>query len=302
MLLCKAPVLLSAQGMSSITMPEISGPSMPSMPTISAGSISTSSGSAASSSGSGTGGSASGSSGTTGTGLTAASLLGLSSTTGLGTLSSLLGSDTDASLLTSLLGSSSGSDDLSLLSALSGTTLGGTNTTTTVLLTQIIDRLDKLTKQLEAQGNPAGSTTEAAATNADSTVTAKSASAGAPGLIRFRIAGYDILSSFTDLYISTPEKNGSFLLTADRTYTADYRQRTETIYMLFTADSTAAETGAGFLNSYTVTISLLQDYQNPNSFMYRLSQATPLQAEKTGNLVSLRLDGALKADILLQLE
>lgn len=122
---------------------------------------------------------------------------------------------------------------------------------------------------------------------------------GGPGLIRFRVAGYDILSSFTELYISTPENNGTFLLTADRAYNADGRRRTETVYMLFQADP--APEGS-FLNGYTVTVSLLQDALNQNSFLYRLSQATPLYAEKTGNLVSVRLTGDLKADILLQLE
>ncbi|MBQ0166808.1 MAG: hypothetical protein KBT02_06870 [Treponema sp.] len=279
----------AAQSMPSLSMPEISGPSMPSMPSLSVGSVSTSDSSSSSSSSS-----------TRGTGLTASSLLGLSSTTGLSTLSALLGSDSDSSLLTSLLGSSSSSDDLSLLTALSGTTLGGTNTTTTVLLTEIIDKLDQLSKQLAVQAG--SSTTSSAASSSEST--AITASANAPGLIRFRVAGYDILSSFTDLYISTPETNGTFLLTADRTYTADGRRRTETLYMLFTADSPAStsETGAGFLKSYSVTVSLLQDALNTNSFLYRLSQATPLRAEKTGNLVSLRMAGALKADILLQLE
>lgn len=267
---------------------------MPSMPSISAGSISTSDSSES------TGSSASSSSGSsgslTGTGLSASSLLGLSSTTGLSTLSSLLGSDTDSSLLTSLLGTSSDSSDLSLLSALSGTTLGGTNTTTTVLLTQIIDRLDKLSKQLEAGGTITSSADSPGSTNAaDTSSSQASAVKSTPGLIRFRVAGYDILSSFTDLYISTPEKNGTFLLTADRTYTADYRQRTETVYMLFTADG-----GTG--NKFTVTVSVLQDSLNQNSFMYRLSQAAPLHAEKTGNLVSVRLDGELKADILIQIK
>lgn len=218
-----------------------------------------------------------------------------------------MGSDSDSSLLTSLLGSSSSSDDLSLLTALSGTTLGGTNTTTTLLLTEIIDKLDQLSKQLEARNGSSSDTGDATASSASATGTesaAVTASVNTPGLIRFRIAGYDILSSFTDLYISTPEKNGTFLLTADRVYTADGRRRTETLYMLFTANpsGSSTETDAGFLNSYTVTVSLLQDAENKNSFLYRLSQAAPLQAEKTGNLVSLRLTGALTADILLQLE
>jgi hypothetical protein len=47
----------------------------------------------------------------------------------------------------------------------------------------------------------------------------------------------------------------------------------------------------------------MQDIENPNSFVYKLSNVKNLSAQKTGNLVSLRLNSKeLKADILISLE
>ena len=118
--------------------------------------------------------------------------------------------------------------------------------------------------------------------------------------MRFRINGSNILSSITDIYISKPETDGSFLLTADRTYLADYKRRTETFYMFFTPTSDSKS------SALDVTVSVLQDYENKNSFLYRLadlSEQTPISAKKTGSLISIIINNpSFKVDFLLSLE
>jgi hypothetical protein len=52
-----------------------------------------------------------------------------------------------------------------------------------------------------------------------------------------------------------------------------------------------------------VAVSVMQDVENPNSFVYKLSKVENLTAQKTGNLASLRLNtNDLKTDILISLE
>ena len=118
--------------------------------------------------------------------------------------------------------------------------------------------------------------------------------------MRFRINGSNILSSITDIYISKPETDGSFLLTADRTYTANYKKRTETFYMFFTPTSDNKS------SNLDVTVSVLQDYENKNSFLYRLaelSEQTSISAKKTSCLISVIINNpSFKVDFLLSLE
>lgn len=294
----------SQVSMPSISMPELSSPSMPS---VSMPSLSGSSSTGTSSSGSSSTGTSSTES-SLGSGLTATALLGLTDTTGLSTLSSLLGTDSSSdttssiSTLSALLGSSS-SSDLSSLSVLAGTT---SNTSNTLLLTQIIEKLNEISNRLDEGGYSAGSSgssaeavTVAGTADADSSqVQVAASTTRSPGILRFRVNGYDISSSIKELYVSEPEADGTFLLTADRSYTADYKTRTETFFLLFTPSVTEQKnSGEGF----SVTVQVLQDYENRNSFLYRLSQAGTLQAKKTGDLVSVILDRPdLKLDFLMK--
>ena len=123
------------------------------------------------------------------------------------------------------------------------------------------------------------------------------ASSARPGILRFIVNGYDILSSCRAVYFSDVGEDGTFLLTGDRTYTANGQKRMETFYLLFRPAG-----HAGFSAQYKVECSVVQDYTNANSFMYRLASLGNLTAVKTGNLVSLRTsDPNCRADLLIDI-
>ncbi|MGI0528748.1 hypothetical protein [Treponema socranskii] len=122
-------------------------------------------------------------------------------------------------------------------------------------------------------------------------------SSARPGILRFIVNGYDVLSSCRAVYFSDVGKDGTFLLTGDRTYTANGQKRMETFYLLFRPAG-----NAGFSAQYKVECSVVQDYTNVHSFMYRLASLGNLSAAKTGNLVSLRTsDPNCRADLLIDI-
>lgn len=119
-----------------------------------------------------------------------------------------------------------------------------------------------------------------------------------PSILRFKINGYSITDSLTATFFSEPEADGSFLLTGDRRYYVNQVPLTETFYMLFKTVSSA-----GSAVSYNVQTSVVQDYKNENSFLYRLAGAENLTAEKTGNLVVMHFEqDDLKVEILLDID
>ena len=123
------------------------------------------------------------------------------------------------------------------------------------------------------------------------------ASSARPGILRFIVNGYDILSSCRAVYFSDVGEDGTFLLTGDRTYTANGQKRMETFYLLFRPAG-----NAGFSAQYKVECSVVQDYTNAHSFMYRLASLGNLSAAKTGNLVSMRTsDPNCRADLLIDI-
>ena len=123
------------------------------------------------------------------------------------------------------------------------------------------------------------------------------ASAARPGILRFIVNGYDILASCRTVYFSDVGADGTFLLTGDRTYTANGQKRSETFYLLFRPSG-----GSGFSLQYKVEGSVVQDYTNEHSFLYRLVSLGDLTAVKTGNLVSLRTsDPNCRADLLIDI-
>ncbi len=123
------------------------------------------------------------------------------------------------------------------------------------------------------------------------------ASSARPGILRFIVNGYDILSSCRAVYFSDVGEDGTFLLTGDRTYTANGQKRMETFYLLFRPAG-----AAGFSAQYKVECSVVQDYTNVHSFMYRLASLGNLSAAKTGNLVSMRTsDPNCRADLLIDI-
>lgn len=118
-----------------------------------------------------------------------------------------------------------------------------------------------------------------------------------PSILRFKINGYDMTDSLTTVFFSEPEADGTFLLTADRKYFADNKARTETFYILFNA---VKNTGATL--SYELQPSVVQDYENKNSFIYRFANIKHQTAEKTGNLVVVKTTGDLNVDLLLKID
>ena len=119
-----------------------------------------------------------------------------------------------------------------------------------------------------------------------------------PKILRFRINGYNIADSVASVFFSEAEPDGTFLLTGDRVYYADGRKRTETFYLLFKAvKSNGAEI------TYNVQPSIVQDFENQNSFVYRFAKLSDLKAEKTGNLVALHtVSDDLNVDLLLDID
>ena len=184
----------------------------------------------------------------------------------------------------SLLGSS-GADAL-LQGGLSsgGIPSGGAlPSSSNAMLEKILSELDNVKKQ----------NAEAVKSNEEQPL----ASSARPGILRFIVNGYDVLSSCRAVYFSDVGEDGTFLLTGDRTYTANGQKRMETFYLLFRPAG-----HAGFSAQYKVECSVVQDYTNANSFMYRLASLGNLTAVKTGNLVSLRTsDPNCRADLLIDI-
>lgn len=194
-------------------------------------------------------------------------------------LSALLSSNSmlTASDITSLYDSGSFTNISSLYGA--NSSLLSSSSSSDVILKQILLSLEEL--KTEQKKNSSSDNEELANKQQDLTTFKERE----PSILRFKINGYDINDSLTTVYFSNPEADGSFLLTADRRYIADRQIRTETFYLLFRATESSGHT-----ITYSVEPSIMQDYKNENSFVYKLCNQKKLTATKTGNLVVLRSD------------
>ena len=168
---------------------------------------------------------------------------------------------------------------LGLLGNLLGTG-NATNTVSTdntVVLSQILTELNNLKAQLNKPQTLAEKNTPPA--GADSS-----------GLLRFIVNGTNLRDACRSVYISTPESDGSFLFTTDRSGT-----NPETVYFLFTP----AKSQPG-LTQFNVEVDVNQLEEDTASPLYQLAQGAPLTAVKTGNLTSIRSRGnGLQLDLLL---
>ncbi len=119
-----------------------------------------------------------------------------------------------------------------------------------------------------------------------------------PKILRFNVNGYDILSTCKKIYFSEQESDGTFLLTGDRKYFSANKSRSETFYFFFNSKGSD-----GGITKYKVTPAVSQDSENTYSFLYGLTQKNELEAERTGNLVTLRSnDGSgWKMDLLISM-
>ncbi len=182
--------------------------------------------------------------------------------------------------------------DISTLYSSGSLTNYATSTSTNVLLQQVLNSLNDLKKQ--QQNASAKEKNELDAVKTDSENFKKRE----PSILRFKINGYNISDSLTKVFFSDTEADGTFLLTADRKYFVNQQVRTETFYMLF---KTVSSNGSTL--TYKVQPSIVQDYKNDNSYVYKLSNVKNLTAEKTGNLVVLHYTSdSLNADLLLDID
>ena len=259
-------------------------PSMPSMPTISSPSVNKS-GTQKNNSSTKT---EKTQSAKTSSNITAQSLLQMSSTNSLSSITDL------ASVLSGVSSENATEDDLKKISELFGTPLSSLSTSSTsssssnILLSQILQKLEELQNQIDKMNEVPNSTNEqtkiSTEENIDNSINKK--------ILRFRINNYELTKSFTTLFFSEPEADGSFLLTGDRTYNLYGKQMTETFYMLF-----KNENG----NNFEVAVALNQNDENPNSFLYKLAKDSPYKSQRTGNLFFINSNkNDLKVDILIE--
>ncbi|MBP5284124.1 MAG: hypothetical protein J6Y93_05610, partial [Treponema sp.] len=117
-------------------------------------------------------------------------------------------------------------------------------------------------------------------------------------ILRFWVNGYDLLTSFRQVYFSTEESDGSFMLTADRKYKSGNKILSETFYILFKATG-----NSGGIITYNVSTELVQETKNPSSPVSILASQKNLKASRTGNLVKIvRDDQDFRTNILLSMD
>ncbi|MBQ7158949.1 MAG: hypothetical protein IJS09_05955 [Treponema sp.] len=222
------------------------------------------------------------------------------STNSTGTGTALLSNNAFAGLTASDLSSM---DSMGLLGKYSGLLSNGKGLATanalaaaksdtsadSILLQQILGQLTEIKNQnVNASLNAASGTT---------TALGQAEKAGSK-ILRFTVNGYDVLSTCRDVYFSTQESDGSFLLTGDRKYQTDGESRCETFYLLF--HTKGAREG---ITQYSVTPEVTQDTTNTYSLMYQLAQKKGLTAQRTGNFISMRLKEAdWNMDMLLSMQ
>ena len=184
---------------------------------------------------------------------------------------------------------------LSSLTGLSGLSTSGYNTsdlTTSLLLREILQKLNDL--KIE-QNSASAAEQEVIAAKVQDSETFKTRN---PSILRFKINNYSIKDSIIEEFFSEPEADGSFLLTADRKYFLNNRACTETFYLLFKAVKSNGST-----TTFSVTPSIAQGTENKNSYVYKLCQLKDITAEKTGNLVVVHYDAnGVQADLLLDID
>ena len=164
---------------------------------------------------------------------------------------------------------------------------------TKILLNKILAEIEKIIDK-SSQDNSKKKTAEVSAAPAKEEKLPEKAKAR---LLRFSVNGYDILRTCRKIYISEVQLDGTFLITGDRVYSSDGKNRTETFHILFKTSPNEN----GTLN-YKAAANVTQDYLNENSFLYQLSKFESLPAMRVGNLVSMRTeDPNWKLELLIDL-
>jgi hypothetical protein len=150
-----------------------------------------------------------------------------------------------------------------------------------------------LMQREKAANAPSAPLTAASASSAASAASAASASSAATSegtrsvtvpervvsggeIVRFMVNGTDVGKSITALVSSAIARDGSFLLTGDRTYAGGDRWLTETFYLL------CRKSGPG---TYALYADIAQSQVNANSFLYRLARKTPISGRLEGDMI-----------------
>ena len=218
------------------------------------------------------------------------------------TLAALTQNSGNVTLLNMLLGSDAGLGGNAGLGGVSGLQTD----TGSAVLTKILTELEKLQAQTaqtpQQETAPAGKS--AATGNVDAQTaagaamlkapdnTAGNAGAGSTGstaaassgltqgaaaeLIRLRINGKEIKDDLVYTFCSAPAANGSFLYGADRRFTANGAELNETAYFLCRKTEE---------QQYEITMDLRQEPLNPNSFLYKLYQLSPVEVVQTSDII-----------------
>ena len=164
---------------------------------------------------------------------------------------------------------------------------------TKILLNKILAEIEKI-KDKSSQDNSKKKTAEVSAAPAKEEKLPEKAKAR---LLRFSVNGYDILRTCRKIYISEVQLDGTFLITGDRVYSSDGKNRTETFHILF--KTSPSENGT---LKYKAAANVTQDNLNENSFLYQLSKFESLPAMRVGNLVSMRTEDLnWKLELLIDL-
>lgn len=162
--------------------------------------------------------------------------------------------------------------------------IGGADSTGTdsggAVLTKILSELEKLqTKAADtSNGSSAHKTAgrddiESSTSEGSSSVTVKEPGAE---LLRLRINGREIKEDMIYTICSRIAPDGTFLYGFDRRFTANGAVLNETVYFL------CRKAESGF---YEISMDLRQDPLNPNSFLHKLYELSPLSVSLTSDLI-----------------
>ncbi len=151
---------------------------------------------------------------------------------------------------------------------------------TKLLLNKILAEIEKIKDKSDQDSNKKTSEVSAASAKEE-----KLPEKSKARLLRFSVNGYDILRTCRKIYISEVQLDGTFLVTGDRVYSSDGKNRTETFHILF--KTSPSENGN---TNYKAAANVTQDYLNENSFLYQLFKFESLPAMRVGNFVSMRTE------------
>ena len=192
---------------------------------------------------------------------------------------------------------------MGLLGNITGSALPGsiyttqTTSETKEILEKVLTEIEEIKKNTKELPAAKPVTIVASAPVVSSNTLSSAAEKASSRILRFSVNNYDILKTCGKIYISDIQHDGSFLVTGDRRYMSDGKNRTETFHMLFKNSS-----GEHSAVNYNAATSVTQDYLNEYSFFYQISKRPQLSAVRTGNLVTMRTnDQDWKMELLIDL-